>query len=1268
MPWYDVFKIFAYAFTDDPIGQKDHSTPQGAGIPQPDAMPDIRANADGTGGGGSVRLRDTNDFVDLSTVTNRMHRYKEYQRLQSMAEVDMAMTVFADEACMGGDTMIATPAYQGGYRTLEWLTEHMQGERFLVYAFDFDKVDYTLAWAYDARLVKEVEAVKILLDDGSSFIVTIDHSLLTKNGKWKLVGGMKMGDELMPFYRIAARQELTGRHTNQHPRVHTHNKGWITERQFVDEWRLGKGLPQYANSNRYCRMLVEGLTLEKIQEVVGVTEPTIRSAIEKAGWSNKELKWLAQRPDRRRIVGIMPAGTQKVYDLSVEKYENFCTNWGVAHNCQKGENNKVFEIVCENKEVKEELDFLCFHRKMLNFDQKKIWNRAKNLFVNGDDFWEVVIDLENPKSGIVDLQFLPPDSMYRIETTKGRLIEFQQSKEGPDYQSLSRVDVTAATDADLQQTTAIRFAPEQIIHVKIGDDRKTFYPYGVSLIEAARGPAHQLRMMEDAMVVYRLCLVGNTRIRTLQSYKYLKDVQEGDRVICLYEHSFPLPTKVLRFVDNGIQDVLRVRSKHVELIGTKTHPVLVSRNGVVQYVDMQDLIPKQDRLINVCNDWSWNQPISRTMGEKWAKLSEGQRARFRNNQYRNKSELLRKCHDFGRAKQFLYAKGKALPYDKAVQICDVFDLDASQLMIVNKREYNSERVNLPGFVDENFARLFGFLCGDGNIHNGSQLSFASGENQEINDRYADLLKLYFGQVRFEQDKKSKNGLGKYVVDSTTACCMLFSMGYINDHKVNRAPEWVFRSNNVIRRAFVEGLSDADGRERYTAAGTWSSTIELGNEQLVEDVKELWSSTGLCSGQLKKRNRDGGHEIVEGRTTHPNTSYSVTITDYPLPATESVIEVTSFGQQNVYDITVEDECHNFIANGVPVHNTRAPERRVFYIDVQQLPPNKAEAFIERMKDQFKKKKVPRNSSPEGASSVEERWHAPAADEDFWIPIRPNANTRVETLPGAQNLGEIDDTVYFRNKLFIALNFPKNYLNNEDAQTTQKSLSSQDIKFARMIMRLQSHIEDAMWELCDRHLRLRGYPEESYEDLQIKMTPPSDIQEMMKMELLSGRIQNAGSLKGAQIMSTFDILTKFMKYPEEETKLMIARRKIEQLEELKLQIIAQNPSLLGVGLPPEDESQVSTEPTPDNPMMGGQPGGPGGDQPGGPGGPPPDMGGGDPTGGAGSPAPAGLTPKSGGGGVMVAFPEPEDEDVHKYDLEIRDFASEQDEEEQDQSEER
>jgi hypothetical protein len=354
-------------------------------------------------------------------------------------------------------------------------------------------------------------------------------------------------------------------------------------------------------------------------------------------------------------------------------------------------------------------------------------------------------------------------------------------------------------------------------------------------------------------------------------------------------------------------------------------------------------------------------------------------------------------------------------------------------------------------------------------------------------------------------------------------------------------------------------------------------------------------------------------------------------------------------------------------------TRAPERRCFYIDVGQLPPYKAEAFMDRIKEQFRKKKVPRNQFAQGGPSVvEERWHAPAQDEDIWVPIRPQSNTRIETLPGAQNLGEIDDAVYFRNKLFTALNFPKNYFSLEDPNATRITLSAQDVKFARMIERLQSHLEEALYQVADRHLKLRGFPTEAYEDLTIKMTPPSDWRELSRAEIVTNRINNANSLKGSVLLSDFDILTKWMKYPEDEAKEMIARVKVQKLEDLKLQILAQNPTLLGVGLPGQGEQEIGAQPGgppgPEMPPGGAPPGAPG--APPGPGGAPPGAppAPGGPAGGPPMPPPPqeapGMLPPA---GQAKPLPIPSDNDIIKYDMEIQDYESEIDVEEPDPTEE-
>jgi hypothetical protein len=148
---------------------------------------------------------------------------------------------------------------------------------------------------------------------------------------------------------------------------------------------------------------------------------------------------------------------------------------------------------------------------------------------------------------------------------------------------------------------------------------------------------------------------------------------------------------------------------------------------------------------------------------------------------------------------------------------------------------------------------------------------------------------------------------------------------------------------------------------------------------------------------------------------------------------------------------------------------------------------------------------------------------------------------------------------------------------------------------------------------------------------------------------------------------------MKYPEDEAKIMLARLKIQKIEDLKLQIIAQNPQLLGVGIPSDDEQQVGAEAGLGQPMLGGDPNAMGGAgmPPGGgmppPGAPPmggPAPGGAPPMGGAPGMSMAAETPPMGGG--IQPIPKPALDDITKYDLEIKDYGSEQDEEEPDLSE--
>jgi len=231
--------------------------------------------------------------------------------------------------------------------------------------------------------------------------------------------------------------------------------------------------------------------------------------------------------------------------------------------------------------------------------------------------------------------------------------------------------------------------------------------------------------------------------------------------------------------------------------------------------------------------------------------------------------------------------------------------------------------------------------------------------------------------------------------------------------------------------------------------------------------------------------------------------------------------------------------------------------------------------------------------------------------------------------------------------VSLNFPKNYFSSEDVNATRISLSSQDVKFARMIERLQSNFEDGILDLCERHLEMRGFPQDMYKDLKIRMTPPSDWRELSRAEVNNARLTSAGTLKSGILMSDFDIYTKILKYSEDETSTMLGRLKLQKLEDLKLQIMAQNPQLLGVGVPSQDDqdSEIGVQPggpTPEISNTEAEPPQPEGDDAG-----------------------TEEEPEEKIGSATDEIPKANSEDLKKYNFEIKGYGIEQDHEDRDDS---
>tara|TARA_R110000824_G_scaffold401376_1_gene611927 strand:- start:2598 stop:4337 length:1740 start_codon:yes stop_codon:yes gene_type:complete len=226
-------------------------------------------------------------------------------------------------------------------------------------------------------------------------------------------------------------------------------------------------------------------------------------------------------------------------------------------------------------------------------------------------------------------------------------------------------------------------------------------------------------------------------------------------------------------------------------------------------------------------------------------------------------------------------------------------------------------------------------------------------------------------------------------------------------------------------------------------------------------------------------------------------------------------------------------------------TRAPERRIFYIDVGQLPTSKAEAFLEDIKQRYKKEKFYANGK------IDARYNPLSADEDYFVPTRGNVGTKIETLPGGQNLGEVDDVKYFRDKLLATMKIPKDYIVEFDKSPERKAnLAQLDVKFARTIIRVQECINTGFEAIAKRQLKLKGYPTELINNLEITLPDPSDIFAKRKIELDEAKARVVQAIVGTGLFPTEDIYKELYNMTDQEiedTKKRLTEEKEDKLEE-------------------------------------------------------------------------------------------------------------------------
>jgi len=187
--------------------------------------------------------------------------------------------------------------------------------------------------------------------------------------------------------------------------------------------------------------------------------------------------------------------------------------------------------------------------------------------------------------------------------------------------------------------------------------------------------------------------------------------------------------------------------------------------------------------------------------------------------------------------------------------------------------------------------------------------------------------------------------------------------------------------------------------------------------------------------------------------------------------------------------------------------RAPERRVFKIDVGAIPPQEVEGYMEKVKSQLK-----RNSVVDAQSGkIDLRYNPLSVEEDYFIPMRGDQGSDIITLPGASSLNDIDDVKYMRDKLFSAIKIPHSYLSMTEGGSEDKTtLAQKDIRFSRTIQRLQRSFLSEIEKIAVVHLFTLGYRGQDLLSFKIALNNPSKLAELQEIEHLRTKFDLANNV--------------------------------------------------------------------------------------------------------------------------------------------------------------
>ena len=252
--------------------------------------------------------------------------------------------------------------------------------------------------------------------------------------------------------------------------------------------------------------------------------------------------------------------------------------------------------------------------------------------------------------------------------------------------------------------------------------------------------------------------------------------------------------------------------------------------------------------------------------------------------------------------------------------------------------------------------------------------------------------------------------------------------------------------------------------------------------------------------------------------------------------DDMSHVAPFGESVLAPVYRAHKQKELIEDAIIIYRTvRAPERRVFYVDVGKMPPAMTKKYLESIKNEIRQRKIP--SANGGQTNVDSIYNPASMSEDFYFAQRSDGKgTRVETLPGGQGLGELADLEYFQNKVFRGLRVPISWMNESnggamfnDGKVGQSYI--QEVRFGKFVERLQGYIARVMdvefkKYLKDNHIHI---DESNY---LLKLPEATNFENHRQAEVDAELLSTYSSAEGIPQLSKRFGMRRYLRWTEEE----------------------------------------------------------------------------------------------------------------------------------------